>query len=195
MGGRPTVNRHDCLLFGEMGGNLPHRVTFELLASGKSSRGHVVLHHGAFLELVLDRVHMIWVGCFKKLFKVIGRLSRLVLKNMLDGDDELLVRVANVLIVITIVIAGGDRDLLGSPLWSPLVTSSTPLCTLGDCLGWHPLTTAGCCLPTVLHKNGLDCFLARGMPGGDVEELLCGLWLVTTELVQQCSEDCAGPKR
>jgi hypothetical protein len=97
VGGRPTVNRHERLLFGERSGNLPRRVTFGLLASGESSRSHVVVHHGALLQLVPDRVRMSGAGCFEKLLKVIGRLQHLALQIALDNGDELFIRVANVL--------------------------------------------------------------------------------------------------
>jgi hypothetical protein len=52
----------------------PSGSPFRLLASGESSRGHVVLHHGALLQLVPNRVRMIGAGCFEKILKVIGGL-------------------------------------------------------------------------------------------------------------------------
>jgi hypothetical protein len=42
-----------------------------------------------------------------------------------------------------------------------------------------------------LYENGPDRFLSRSMPGGDVKEFLCGLWLVLTELVHQGSIVCS----
>jgi hypothetical protein len=50
-------------------------------------------------------------------------------------------------------------------------------------------------LPAALHENGPDHFLARGMTGGDVEELLCDLWLVMIELMHQGLVVCARPER
>jgi hypothetical protein len=69
---------------------------------------------------------------------------------------------------------------------------STPPSTLVGYLGWHPSTAAGGRLGAALHKNSPDHFLARGMPGGDVEEFFCGLWLVKAELVYKGSIVCAG---
>jgi hypothetical protein len=36
--------------------------------------------------------------------------------------------------------------------------------------------------------------LARGVPSGNVEQLLRGLWLITAELMHQGSVVCAGPE-
>jgi hypothetical protein len=67
---------------------------------------------------------MIWAGCFKKLFEVIGGLARLALRITLSGSDELLVGVTGVLVVITLITTSGDHDLLWSLLQPPLVASS-----------------------------------------------------------------------
>jgi hypothetical protein len=125
MGGWPTINQHDCLLLREWGGSLPHRVAFGPLAFGKNSHGHVVLHHGAFLQLVSDMVCMIWAGCFKNLFKVIGGLSCLELRIMLIDGDELFIGVTSVLVANTLVTVGGNRDSLWSPL-RPLLSLIAP---------------------------------------------------------------------
>jgi hypothetical protein len=134
-GGWPIVNRHDRILLGRRGGILPRRVTFGPLAFAKSSCGHVVLHHGAFLQLVSDRVRMIWADSFEKLFEVNGGLPHLALRIMLGGGDQLLIGVTSVLLIIALIRAGGDRDSLWSPLRPPLIASSTPPCTLVGCLG------------------------------------------------------------
>jgi hypothetical protein len=65
---------------------------------------------------VLDRVRMIWVGCFEKPFEVIRGLPCLALKITLDSGHELLVGVADVIVVITYVATGGDHDSPGPPL-------------------------------------------------------------------------------
>jgi hypothetical protein len=126
---------------------------------------------------------MIWAGCFKKLFEVIGGLPRLVLRIALRGNDELLVEVASVLVVIALVAVGDDRDSLWSPLRPPLVACSTPPCTHISCLGLRPATATGDLLGATLHENSPDRFLTKGMLGGNIEEFFCGLWLVMAELV------------
>jgi hypothetical protein len=115
---------------------------------------------------------MIWACCFEKLLKVIHGLPRLAFGIRLSSGNELLIRVTDILIVITFIAIGGDHDLLGSPLRLPLVAPGTPLCTLVGCFGWCPPVAARSCLPTTLHENGPDRFLARGMPGGNVKEFL-----------------------
>jgi hypothetical protein len=193
-GGWPTINQHDCLLLREWGGSLPRRVAFGPLAFGKSSHGHVVLHHGAFLQLVSDMVCMIWAGCFKKLFKVIGGLSCLELRIMLIDGDELFVGVTSVLVANTLVTVGGDRDSLWS-LLRPLLSLIAPhLAPLSVVLVGTPRPPLEAALALLYRKNNLDCFLARGIPGGDVKEFFCGLWLVTTELVYQGLAVCARPE-
>jgi hypothetical protein len=143
VGSRSAVDRHDRLLFGERCGNLPHQVTFGLLALGESPRGHVTLHHGTFFQLVPDEVHMVWAGSFRKHLEVISRLSPLVLEVVFSDGNELLIGIINLLLIVALVTAGSDYDLLGSPLWSPLVAFSTPLCARASCLEWHPSTATG----------------------------------------------------
>jgi hypothetical protein len=195
MVGWPSVNRHDRFLLGERGSNLPRRVAVGTLAFGKNSCGHVVLHHGAFLQLVSDKVHMIWAGCFEKLFEVISELPRLALRIALSSGDKLHVKFASVLVVVTLIIACGDCDSLWSPLRPPLVASSTAPCTLVGCLGWHPPTAARGRLGATLQENSPVRFVARGMPAGDVEEFICGLWIVTVKLVYQGLVVCARPEQ
>jgi hypothetical protein len=97
------------------------------------------------------------------------------MKIMLSNGDELLIGVANILVIVTIVIAGSDHDSLGPPFRPPFVAFGIPLHALVGCLGGHPSTTTRGHFPAVLYENGPDCLLARGIPGGDVEELLHGL--------------------
>jgi hypothetical protein len=56
---------------------------------------------------------VIGTSCLEKLLEVISRMLRLVLQITLSSDDELLIGVANILVVITLVTAGSDRDSLG----------------------------------------------------------------------------------
>jgi hypothetical protein len=95
---------------------------------------------------------MIWARCFEKLFDVIGKLLRLVLRITLGDDDELLVGVASVLVIIALITSGGDRDSLWSSLRPPLIASSTPPCTLVGCLGWRPRPLLGATLALLYTK-------------------------------------------
>jgi hypothetical protein len=125
---------------------------------------------------VPNGVCVIGTGCLEKLLKVISGLSCQELEITLSSGNELLIGVTNILVIVTLVIAGSDHDSLGPPLWPPFIAFGAPL---------HTLTEGH--FPTVLYENGPGCLLARGMPGGDVEELLHGLWLVMAELMHQGS--------
>jgi hypothetical protein len=194
-GGWPTINRHDRILFGERGDNLSHRVTFELLAPSKSPYGHVVLHHGAFLQLVPNGVRMIGTGCLEKHLEVISGLPRLALEVALSSGDKLLVGVIGILVIVTLIIAASDRDSLEPSFCPLLVTFGALLCALAGCLDRCPSTAVGGRSPTVLDKNGPNHVLAGGMPGGDVKELFHGLRLVTAEFMHQGSAVRARPER
>jgi hypothetical protein len=104
---------------------------------------------------------------------------RLALEVTLSSGNELLIGIISLLVVLTLVAAGSDHDLLGLPLWPPVAAFGTPLCTLADCLEGR--------LPVALDKNSPDRLLARGMPSGDIEHLLRGPWLIAAELMHQGS--------
>jgi hypothetical protein len=132
-----------------------------------------------------DGVRMIGIGCLKKLLEVISGLPRLAFEVVLHGGDELLVGVTDFLVVIPLIIAGSDCDSLGPPLLLPLVAFGAPLCALAGCVRLCPSITIESHLLTVLEEDGPDRLPTRGMPGGDVEELLHDLWLVMTKLMHQ----------
>jgi hypothetical protein len=124
-----------------------------------------------------------------KLFKVISGLPCLVLEIMLSNGDMFLIEVVS-LLVVAFIVAGSDLDSLGSPLWHPLITSSAPIVTIGASLGalagrfeWRPLPAARGRFPIALDENGPDRLLVRSVPGGDIEQLIHGLWLVASELM------------
>jgi hypothetical protein len=84
---------------------------------------------------------------------------------------------------------------LGPSLQPPLVTFGARLCALvAGCLELPPSTAYGIHLPAVLDEDGPDRLLIEGMPGGDIEEFLCGLWLLMTELMHQGSAVHARPE-
>jgi hypothetical protein len=139
-------------------------------------------------------IHMIWSGCFEKLLEVIYTLSCLASGITRGSGNKLLIKVVSVLIVTTLITAGGDYDSLGPLFWPPLVASGTSLCTLVSCCGRSPPTAAWSHFPAALYKNGPNRFLARGLPGGEVEKLFCGLGLLMTELVHKGSIVCARPE-
>jgi hypothetical protein len=107
----------------------------------------------------------------------------MALRITLDSSNELLVRVTGVLANIIFTTTSGDRDSFEPPPWPPLIAFDTPLCSLLGGYSWRSLSSAQGYLFTVLHEDGPDRLLARGEPGGIIEELLHGLWLFKTELV------------
>jgi hypothetical protein len=135
---------------------------------------------------------MVGVGCLKKLLKVIGSLACLALEIPLDSDNKFLIRVIDLLVIVSLVSTGHKCDLLGSPLEPPLAAFNAPLCPIAGCFGWHLSAAAGDCLPIALDKNGPDYLFTGGMPGGDIEQLLRGLWLVLAELMHKGLTACAG---
>jgi hypothetical protein len=143
---------------------------------------------------VLDWVCVVGTGRLEKLLEVIGRLPRLVFEVTLSGGDELLIKIIRLLVIVSLITAGSNRDPLGSPLGPPLISFGAPLCTLAGCLEWCPSTAIGGQPPVALDENGPDCLLARRVPGGDVKQLLCGLWLIVAELMHEGPTVHAGPK-
>jgi hypothetical protein len=111
-----------------------HRVPRGLLALGESPCSHVVLHHGALLELMLDGVCMVRACCLKELFDVIGRLPHPALEVTLSGSDVFHVRIISLLIA-SLVIASSKCDLLRVPLWPPLIAFGAPLHSIDGGLG------------------------------------------------------------
>jgi hypothetical protein len=41
------------------------------------------------------------------------------------------------------------------------------------------------------NKGSLNRLLARGVPSGDIKQLIGGVWLITIELIQQGMTHCA----
>jgi hypothetical protein len=115
---------------------------------------------------------MIGTGYLEKLLEVISGLPRLALEVSLSSGDELLFRVADLLVVATLITAGNHHDSLESLFQPPLVAFGSLLCALAGCLEWCPLTTTEGCFPTVLDENSPGRLLMRGGPGGDVKKLL-----------------------
>jgi hypothetical protein len=85
---------------------------------------------------VPNRVCMIGISCVQKLLDVISGQPCLVLDLTLGGSN-------NILVIFTLIVASGDCNLLGSPLWPPLVTPSAPFCVLVGTLGGAPRPLLG----------------------------------------------------
>jgi hypothetical protein len=128
-------------------------------------------------------VRMVGASRFEKLLEVIGRLPHLVLDVALSSSDTLLIRVIGVLVVVTLIGAGSDHDSLGLPLWPRLVAFVTPFHAVASCLEGRPSTAIRGRIPITQDQNGSDHLIDRGVPGGNVEQLLHGLWLIMIKLM------------
>jgi hypothetical protein len=129
-----------------------------------------------------------------QLHEVISRLLHLMLEVPLDGSNELLIGIVGPLVVVVLITVGCNSDPLESLLQAPLVTFGAPLCTFVSFFGRHPPTVIGDRLSSTLDKNVSNCLLTRGVLGGDVEQLLCGLWLITTKVMHQGPTAGVGPE-
>jgi hypothetical protein len=132
---------------------------------------------------VLNVVRMVRASCLEKLLKLTGGLPCLALEIELSNGDVLLIGVGGLLVGVDLIAASSDRNLLGSPLRPPLIAFDSPLCAL---VGRFSVA---------LDENGLNHLLTGRVVGGDVEQLLRGLWLVTTELIHKDSVVHSGLER
>jgi hypothetical protein len=139
-------------------------------------------------------VRIVGAGHREKHLEVIGGLPCLALKVVFSSGDEFLIGVVSIFVVAALVTAGSDHDSLGSPLWPPLVAFGASLRTHTGCLERHPSTTVGGHLGDTVDKNNSDRLLARGVLGGNVEQLLRGLWLIAVEVMNQGSTIHSGPE-
>jgi hypothetical protein len=137
---------------------------------------------------------MIGAGCLEKLLKVIIVRPHLAPEVVLSSGDELLVGVADLLVIVTLIAAGSDHNSSGSPIQLPLVAFGVPLCALAGCLEHRASITTRGRPPTVPDEIGTDRLLARGVPGGNVEQLLRGIWLIMAELMHEGSTVHTGPE-
>jgi hypothetical protein len=96
---------------------------------------------------VPDGVRVIGIGSLEKLLEVFSGLSRLALEIALSSSDELLVRVTNILVVVALIAAGGDRDSLGLPFQPPFFSFGALFVPLLFVLGGTPRLPSGAAFP------------------------------------------------
>ncbi len=85
---------------------------------------------------------MVGSGRLEKLIEVIGTLPRLALEVTLGGGNELLIGIVSLLVVVTLIIAGSNCDLLRAPLLPLFVALGTFLSTFAGCFGRCRLAAA-----------------------------------------------------
>jgi hypothetical protein len=119
---------------------------------------------------------MVRTGCFKKFLKMVFRLPRMVLEVTLNGCDILLIEAVQ-FIVIVIAAASSNYDPSGAP---PLLLLAALGAFVGG-VGWCRPTATGDHFPITPNKDGPDCLLARGVPGGNIKQLLGSVRLIAPE--------------
>jgi hypothetical protein len=137
---------------------------------------------------------MIWACHFEELFKVIGKLSCLVLKVTLNDSDVFFVRVIGLLVMVTLITPSSNGDLLGALLWPLLLPLPLLFTPLPAALCNAPQLPMGAPPSLALDENSFDCLLTRGVSGGDVEKVLGCLRLITIEFVYKGLAASTRPK-
>jgi hypothetical protein len=122
---------------------------------------------------VFDGVRVVLIGHFEKFLEMAFWLPRLALEIMLGGHDKLLVGVARFFVIV--IAAGSDCDLPGASLLPLLAALSAFLSAFAAGFGWCCSTAAGDRLPVAKNKSSHDGLLSRGMPHGDIKQLLGGV--------------------
>jgi hypothetical protein len=137
---------------------------------------------------------MVGAGRLEKLLKVIGRLPRLALEVTVGRGDMFFIGVISFLVVVALITTSSNCDLLGAPLWPPLIVFGATIDTFASSLGQCPSTTSVGHLSIALDENGPDCLLTGGVLGGNVQQLLCGLQLIMAEFMCEGSATTVGPE-
>jgi hypothetical protein len=132
---------------------------------------------------VPDGVRMVWAGRLKRLLKVISRLSCPTLEIALNYTNMFLIGVISLLVVVIFIIASGNYDPFGVPLWPPPTAFGSPLSAFAGSLGRCPSATNEERLSVALDENDRYCLFFRSMPCDDVKQLCCGPRLITVELM------------
>jgi hypothetical protein len=133
---------------------------------GERPRGHEASHHATLIELVLDRVCVVWAGLFEKPLEVVCRQPRLSLVAVCDGQGAFPARAA----CLTIIAIGHG------PLKALLAPLSAAFDALLGVMGGNvrrclPVTSWGR-IPASLGMAKYDLLVAGGALGGDAAWLL-----------------------
>jgi hypothetical protein len=159
-GGVP-INRHDNIFLGERRRVAPVWRLIELCSLGERPRGHEASCLAALLELVSNRVCVVWVGLFDKPLDVVCRRPRLSLFATSGGQG---VSPTGGACLAVVAVGRGPMKALLAPLSA---TFDALLGAVRGDVGWHlPVATWGC-LPASLGMTKHDCLIASGALGGD----------------------------
>jgi hypothetical protein len=85
--GVSTIDRHDCVFPEETHCIATARVFIEFRTLGGGPQDHETLYHAAILELVPNRVRVVWAGLLKQSFEVVCRRPSLMLVVVYGSHD------------------------------------------------------------------------------------------------------------
>jgi hypothetical protein len=155
VGGAPIIDCHDCVLLGERRRVPSARDFVEFHTLGEEPRDHKILYHVTVLELVLDRVCVVWAGHLEESLEVVCRRQCLALAATCSNCDA---------------------PHAGAPLRTLLVPLLAALDTLlgvmdGDVERCLPTASWGR-LPAAWGRKKFDGLVVGGIVGGDIAQHL-----------------------
>jgi hypothetical protein len=153
------------------------------IATRESPLRHEQFHHGAVLELVLERVWVMRIGYFKKLLQVVFEWLSLPLEIMFGSHYEPLARVVS--ICPAAVVAGHYGKVTRLVLLRLLATFGAFPRAFNCALGGRDPAIASSCSCVTLDRGSPNYLLTRGMSGCDVKQIHGSSQLLTTKLMNQ----------
>jgi hypothetical protein len=148
------------------------RVFLEFPTMGEGLRDHEVLHHVIVFELVLDVVHVVWVGLLEESLEVVFWRPCLMLATTCGSHDVPHVGVIDFLVN---VIIGHGHNPQRTPLKPLLFTLGTILGILDGDIRWCHLATSWGCYLTAWGKEKFGHLLVGGVLGSNVVQLVSGV--------------------
>jgi hypothetical protein len=141
--GEPIVDRHHCVPRRERHRATSARVFIEFHTIVEGHQDHEILNHVVVLELVLNRVCVVWADLLEESLKVVGRRPGLALATACGSQDVPHVRAACFLVVAVVAVSHYRIPL--RMLLAPLLAALGALLGVmdGD-VGWClPITAQG----------------------------------------------------
>jgi hypothetical protein len=140
-----SIDHHDCVFPGERRRIAPARVFVMLRTRGEGPRGHETSHHVAVLELVPDKVCVVWAGFLDEPLEVVRRWTHLILVAVWAGflDDKVCLSLCAAIETRLTPEPPTSLSLLSSWLWSRKGATCTSFCS-PICPPCHCLLSPSC---------------------------------------------------
>jgi hypothetical protein len=110
-GGAPPVDHHDSVFLVERHCVGPVRHFIKLQTQGEGPRGDEASHHVTVLELVPDRVCMVWSGMLEKPLEVVHRRPHQTLFTAHSHRDVSPTGATHLLVIAVITVSHGHGPL------------------------------------------------------------------------------------